>query len=128
MLRIDLLNKVKEITSSGLPFMEGKEKSEMVENKLYVIKHFGYLEGADEKTGELKEFVVLADESNFYFGGSVVTDSFKKLEKALDEKEINEILESGLEMKISKKTSKANRRKYTSCEFFPDEKKAVQER
>jgi hypothetical protein len=66
MIRTDLLKKVKDITASGLPFMEGKEKSALVEGALYKITNVGYL-----ISDENKEFVVLADEDNFYFGGSV---------------------------------------------------------
>ena len=114
-IRLDLLKKVKEITASGLPFMEGKEKSSLVEGALYKITNVGYLVAEDNK-----EFVVIADEDNFYFGGSVVTDAFKKLEAALTEEEFQEILQEGIEIKISKKMSKA-KRGYTAVEFFPGE-------
>jgi hypothetical protein len=114
MIRTDLLKKVKDITASGLPFMEGKEKSALVEGALYKITNVGYL-----ISDENKEFVVLADEDNFYFGGSVVTDAFKKLEATVTEDELAELLSEGIEIKISKKMSKA-KRSYTTVEFFPE--------
>lgn len=114
-MKIELLAKVREITASGLPFMEGREKAELVEGALYLITNYGYLVS---ETGN--EYVVLGDEDNFYYGGQVVTDAFKKLEKALTEEELKEVIEEGIEIKVSKKISKT-KRKYTTCEFFPKE-------
>lgn len=112
-INLDVLkSKVKEITASGLPFMEGKEKIELEDGMLFVVKNYGYLESEDG------DFVVIADETSFAFGGSVVTDAFKKLDAAIDGTEIEELLKDGIEIEISKKTSK-NKRSYTTCEFFP---------
>lgn len=109
----ELFAKVKELTSSGLAFMEGKQAGKLEDGARYIIKDYGYLDGDNG------EYVVLADEVNFYYGGSVVTTSFKKLDDHLTESEIADILKDGLEIKVSKLLSK-NKRSYTKCEFFPD--------
>ena len=112
-INLDVLkSKVKEITASGLPFMEGKIKIELEDGMLFTVKNYGYLESEDG------DFVVIADDTSFAFGGSVVTDAFKKLDVAIDGTEIEELLKDGIEIEISKKTSK-NKRAYTTCEFFP---------
>ena len=113
MNKIELLKKVKEITASGLPFMEGKDKVELTDGMLYVVKNYGYLES------EGGDFVVVADDTTFAFGGSVITDAFKKLDEQLDGTEIEELLKDGIEIGISKRKSK-NKRDYTTCEFFPE--------
>jgi len=109
---MSLISKVKEITASGLPFMEGKEKTDLSDGEVYTVVEYGYLEGDD------KEFVVLTDGETFCYGGSIVTDAFKALDEKLTDDEIKELLAEGISMKISKKKSK-NGRKYTACEFFP---------
>ena len=112
--KLELIKKAQEITASGLPFMEGKEKVELEDGSLYVVKNYGYLESEDG------EFVVLADDTTFAFGGSVITDTFKKLDATLDGTEIAELLADGIEIGIKKKKSK-NKRDYTTCELFPQE-------
>ncbi len=112
MINIELLNKVREITASGLPFMDGKEKLELTNGVVFTVKHYGFLEGDNG------DFVVIANDSHYSFGGSIVTEAFKKLDLALSEKEVEELLTAGIPMKISKKKSKAGRQ-YTACEFFP---------
>lgn len=112
MINQELLNKVKGITASGLPFMEGKEKIELGDGVVFTVKNYGFLEGDNG------DFVVIANDTHYSFGGSIVTEAFHKLDMQLDENELNELLENGLPMKIGKKKSK-NGRKYTVCEFFP---------
>lgn len=112
--KLELIKKAQEITASGLPFMEGKEKVELEDGGLYVVKNYGYLESEDG------EFVVIADDTTFAFGGSVITDNFKKLDASLDGTEIAELLQEGIEIGIKKKISKG-KRIYTVCEFFPKE-------
>jgi hypothetical protein len=109
---VSLIQKAKEITASGLPLMEGKTKTDFSDGEVFTVKEYGYLEG------ENGDFVVVADEKTFTYGGSVVTEAFKGLDEKLTGDEIEELLQEGIPMKISKKKSK-NGRKYTTCEFFP---------
>lgn len=113
-----IIAKAKEITQSGLPFMEGREKGEMdrLVGEVYTIKEYGYLEGED---GEFVVFLVEEDKENFYFGGSVITDNMKKLDDVLKEDEIAELLETGITILCEKKKSK-NKRDYVKCTFFPE--------
>lgn len=115
MNKLELIKKAKEITASGLPFMEGKEKIELGDGLLYVVKEYGYLKNEDG------DFVVIADETTFAFGGSVITDNFRKLEAQLKETEISQLLADGIEILIKKKQSPKSKRNYTVCEFFPQE-------
>lgn len=110
--KMDLIARAKEITASGLPLMEGKTKTDFVDGEVYTVKEYGYLEGDNG------DFVVVADKDTFAYGGSVVTEAFKGLDEKLTQEEIEELLQDGIPMKISKKKSK-NGRKYTTCEFFP---------
>lgn len=109
----ELISQAKEVTASGLPFMEGKEKIELKDGSKFIVKNYGYLNSNDG------DFVVIADDNSFAFGGSVVTDSFKKLDDSMSGDSIAQLLEHGIEIKIAKKKSKT-KREYTTCEFFPD--------
>lgn len=109
----DLIQQAKEVTASGLPFMEGKEKIELKDGSTFKVKNYGYLNSEDG------DFVVIADDNYFAFGGSVVTDSFKKLDDSMSGDSIAQLLDHGIEIKIIKKKSK-NKREYTTCEFFPE--------
>lgn len=115
MNKLDLIKKVKEVTVSGLAFMEGKEKTDLADGELYNVKEYGYMKGDKDA-----EFVVVSDGETFAFGGAVVTEAFRKLDEQLSEKELEELLEEGIPMLIAKKKSK-NKRTYTTCEFFPEQ-------
>lgn len=114
----ELMNKVQEITNSGLPFMDGKEKLEVkgnVLNTILTVDEYGFL------NGEEGDYVVIALKeypSNFIYGSSVVTQAFKGLEEKLTIDELAYILEQGLTFKLSEMVSK-NKRKYIKITFFP---------
>lgn len=112
--KMDLIKKAQELTASGLPFMDGKDKVSLEDGMIYVVKNYGYLESEDG------EFVVVADDTTYAFGGSLITESFKKLDEHLDGTDIEELLKDGIEIGIKKKKSK-NKRDYAVCEFFPKE-------
>ena len=113
-----LINEAIQITASGLPFMEGKEKLEVKGNVLDIIltvDDYGFLEG------EEGEYVVIALKEypqHFIYGSSVVTQAFKTLEEKLNEEERAFLLEKGLTFKLTEMISK-NKRKYIKINFFP---------
>ena len=114
----DLIKSVSEITESGLPFMEGKEKLAVegdILNQVLSVDDYGFL------SGEEGEYVVIALKeypNNFIYGSSVVTQAFKKMDTKLSKDEIAYLIEEGLTFKLTKTTS-ANKRKYTKITFFP---------
>lgn len=111
-----LIVKAKEVTSHGLPFMQGKEKEEINMGMIYNINEYGFLQG---ETGD--DFVVFTTKEytdKFFYGGSVVTQKIKDLEANLNANEIAQLLEHGIEIIFVQKVSK-NKKKYTTCEFFP---------
>lgn len=115
-----LLQRAGQITVSGLPFMEGKEKLEVslrakTLNEILTVDEYGYLEG-DEG-----EYVVISLQEypkNFIYGSSVVTEAFKKFDSQFNEEERTMILEHGLTFRLEECMSK-NKRKYTKITFFP---------
>lgn len=121
----DLIKQAKEITTSGLPLMEGKEKLEVdtLLNHKLTVDEYGYMEGINEESGAKEDYVVIALKEypqHFIYGSSVVTQAFKRLDEQIKGKEKEELLEYGLTFKLSKLVSK-NKRKYTKIEFFPTE-------
>lgn len=115
---MELQNKLSQITMSGLPLMEGKEKLEVkgnVLNNILTVDEYGYLEG-DE--GEYVVISLKEYPSNFIYGSSVVTEAFKKMDIEFSKEEIAIILEQGLTFKLTERLSK-NKRKYISVAFFP---------
>ena len=114
----ELIQQTKEITMSGLPFMEGKEKLEIggdVLNKTLTVNEYGFLESDDGQyvVISLKEYP-----KHFIYGGSVVTEAFLKLQDRFNDEEIEEILNHGLTFKLTELMS-SNKRKYIKIEFFP---------
>ena len=113
----NLIQQAKKITNSGLPFMEGREKGDMEEligNTITIID-YGYM--LDEGKTYVA-FITKENDANFYFGGSVLTDSLKKLDEILTDNEIAELLKNGITTSFEKRKSK-NKREYTKCTFFP---------
>lgn len=114
----NLINEVQQITASGLPFMEGKEKIEVkgdILNNVLTVDEYGYLEG------EEGEYVVIALKeypNHFIYGSSVVTQAFKTLDEKLNDEQKAFLLEKGLTFKLNEMMSK-NKRKYTKIIFFP---------
>lgn len=114
----ELINEVSQITASGLPFMEGKEKLEVkgdILNNVFTVDDYGFLEG-DEG-----EYVVIALKEfpkHFIYGSSVVTQAFKTLDEKFNAEQKAFLLEKGLTFKLSEMISK-NKRKYTKIVFFP---------
>lgn len=114
----NLINEVSQITASGLPFMEGKEKIEVkgdILNKVLTVDEYGYLEG------EEGEYIVIALKeypNHFIYGSSVVTQAFKTLDEKFNDEQKAFLLEKGLTFKLNEMMSK-NKRKYTKIIFFP---------
>ena len=113
-----LIAKAKEITLSGLPFMEGREKGDMddLTDATVTIVDYGFM---NDDGKEYACFICKEHEGLFFFGGSVLTDSLQKLDEMLTDNEIAELLDNGIPTHFEKKKSK-NKREYTKCTFFPN--------
>lgn len=115
----DLIKQAQEITKSGLPFMDGKEKLEVTGDVLgrkLTVDDFGYLDGDDGN------YVVIAPKEypkHFIYGGSVVTDAFKKLEEKMGNENMTALIQHGITFKLVELVSK-NKRKYIRITFFPN--------
>lgn len=112
---MDLKKLAKEVTAKGLPFMEGRENSELAMGEIVNINEIGYL---DSKDGEYVVFTTKENEECFYYGGSVVTEKIKELENKLSPKDFDTLLEEGLEVVFTSHVS-SNKKRYTSVTFFP---------
>jgi hypothetical protein len=113
-----LLQEVAEITQSGLPFMEGKEKLEVkgdVLNKTLTVDQYGFMEGEE---GEYVAFTVKEFPNHFMYGASVVSEGFKKFDQKFNEEQKEMIMKHGLTILLGERKS-ANKRNYTTLTFFP---------
>lgn len=113
----DLFKQVSEITESGLPLMEGKEKldSKEILGEVVTVDEYGFMEG------EEGEYVVISLQEypqNFIYGGSVVSEAFKKFDGKFDDEQKKTIIEHGLTFVLEEKKS-ANKRNYTKITLFP---------
>lgn len=115
---MQLITEVQEITASGLPFMEGREKLEIslqVLDTTLTVDDYGYLDGDQGK------YVVIALKEypkHFIYGSSVVTQAFEKLDEKLTTEQRQFLIAQGLTFKLSQVMSK-NKKRYTKIEFFP---------
>ena len=115
----ELIKQAQEVTKSGLPFMDGREKLEItgeVLNNILTVDDYGYLDGDDGNyvVISLKEYP-----KHFIYGGSVVTDAFKKLEEKIGAENMAQLIQYGLTFRLSELISK-NKRKYIRISFFPN--------
>lgn len=118
MIKDTLIAQIQGITQQGLPFMEGREKGDMdtLAGTIVTIADYGYMVDNDK---EYVAFTIKENEDEFFFGGQVLTDSCKKLDDMLTDKELAEVLETcGIPTKFEKVKSK-NKREYTKVTFFP---------
>lgn len=114
-----LKSKIKEITASGLPFMEGRTQLDVdkILGQTVTVEEYGYLRGDNG------DYVVLVLEEYpqfFMYGASVVTQAFKELDEMLTPKEKEEVLKEGLTFSIEERKSK-NKFTYHKITFFPDD-------
>lgn len=116
-IRSDLFKKVQSITSKGLKIMEGRESGDINEilNENITVDNFEFGKG---KEGEYVAFTIQDNDTEFFFGGSVITESFKSLESTLTEEEMIELMTEGLVIYLEKVKSE-NKRNYIKCTFFP---------
>lgn len=117
-IRSDLFKKVQGITNKGLPIMEGRESGDISEilNDNVVVDNYQFGEGKD---GKYVAFTIEGNDTEFYFGGSVVTDTFLTLDNMLTEEEKIELLNEGITTLFEKLRSE-NKRNYIKCVFFPN--------
>lgn len=113
----ELLLKLKKELTYGLPFMEGREKGTLVYDIPLTVNNFGFLK--DKNTHQPYAcFTIKEDDTLFFFGGGVVTDTFKKIETILSEEELKTLLNDGLHVMFHEQRSKDNMRSYTIMELI----------
>ena len=115
----ELIKQAQEVTKSGLPFMDGREKLEVtgeVLNNILTVDDYGYLDGDD---GEYVVISLKEYPKHFIYGGSVVTDAFKKLEEKIGAENMAQLIQHGLTFRLSELISK-NKRKYVRISLFPN--------
>lgn len=115
-MKNNLLARLKEVMSNNLPFMDGREKSDQILNETITIVDYGFLTGDD---GEFIAYITKEHSNVFFFGGSVLTEKFKELEGVFTESEMKELMEMGVQIKLTEKKSKNNRR-YVSVELITE--------
>lgn len=100
----------------GIPFMDGRIKTNIPIGKCLHLKDYGFINGDDGPFA-----VMLFEEypKNFMFGNSIVTDDIKTIEKDMGSKEQALNLLAGASMKFTLRTSKRGR-EYMSVEFIED--------
>ena len=104
-----IINNLKEsMNMEGIPFMEGKTPSELIEGQVVTLCDYGFIDGKD---GKYVVFMIKEDTEHFYFGGLVLTQLCEQLDQYSDE-EIEEVLKTGIPFTTDKKKSK-NGRNYT---------------
>ena len=107
---LDVLKQVKNQLEVTLPLMEGREKGTLVLDTDMTVIDWGYLTD-HEKQEDYVAFIIKEDANNFYFGGSVTTDKFKKID-AMGEEVVNTIKNAGMPVRFEAKKSKATNMTY----------------
>lgn len=113
-----IINQIKkEHEVQGIPFMEGRTLSTMEVGRIYTINDFGFI------NGDKGEYVVVStkeDEKVFYFGGMVLTQLMKDIEKNYTDEQVSALMGHGLQIRIDKVKAKASKRLYTKVEIVTE--------
>lgn len=114
----NLFNKIKELNNTGLEIMNGREKGDIQEilNENIIVDNYDFGKG---EQGDYVVFTVKDNDTEFFFGSSVVTENFLALDNMITDEEKVEIFTTGLSMSLHQKKSK-NNRKYIYNVFFPN--------
>lgn len=112
-----ILKKVKQELSAGLPFMEGKEQGSIPTEVEVTVKEFGMLKDKEQNDREYVCFLIEEDNEHFFFGGSVITETFQTIQGIVSEIELKQLLEAGLKVKFHKKLSTEKNREYMAMEL-----------
>ncbi|MGL5718729.1 MAG: hypothetical protein ACRCXT_21045 [Paraclostridium sp.] len=117
-IRMELFNKIKEISNSGLEIMNGRDKGDIQEilGETIVVDNYDFGKG---EQGDYVVFTIKDNDTEFFFGSSVVTENFLALDNMVTDEEKVELFETGIAMSLHQKKSK-NNRKYIYNVFFPN--------
>ena len=107
---LEILKQVKNNLEVTLPIMEGREKGSLVLNVDMTVQDWGYLTD-HEKNEDYVAFIIKEDPANFYFGGSVTTDKFKKID-SMGEEIVGALKANGMPVVFEEKKSKSTGRRY----------------
>ena len=87
---MNLLERVKKDMRATSSLMDGRIKGEVKTETVYVVKDFAILN--DKKNNsEYTVFVSEGSPNNFYFGGTVVTDKFKRIKVGISKNNIEQV-------------------------------------
>jgi len=109
--------------NGGIKLAVNRIKADLPINEILNINNFEFSQATIVENGvsKMSRFVVLTcqeDDSEFYFGGSVVTEAFDKF----TEEDLFQIREEGIPCKFEKIKSKDKKHNdYTKVTFFPEE-------
>ena len=113
---MNLLERVKKDMKATYSLMDGRIKGEVKTETVYVVKDFAILN--DKKNNsEYTVFVSEGSPNNFYFGGTVVTDKFKRIIELVTDEELDELKKEGIPVMFTMKKSK-NKRNYMDMELI----------
>ena len=113
---MNLLERVKKDMRATSSLMDGRIKGEVKTETVYVVKDFAILN--DKKNNsEYTVFVSEGSPNNFYFGGTVVTDKFKRIIELVTDEELDELKKEGIPVMFIMKKSK-NKRNYMDMELI----------
>lgn len=109
-------------SGKGIEFMTGRTKGNVSDlyNKEVVVEKFDFLTGDD---GKYLVFTVKGNETEFFFGATVMTQNFEEFTND----DIIEIATAGLPILLNEKKNKKGTKTYTAITFYPtaDDIKAV---
>lgn len=113
---IGLQGFTESLNRTEIYFMAGRDKGEMstLIGETVTIRDYDFIKTGDEDE-DYAVFIIDEDVSNFYFGGSIITDKLKQIEESGYHATV---FHDGLPTLFKTKKSK-NGRNYTNVAFYP---------
>lgn len=109
----NLRDRFKKINSRGIHFMDNRTKGNIEKGKWFTLDEFDFI---TTSLGESLVFTVKENIEFYYFGTPTITSKFKEMQKEFTFEEFKQLKEEGIQILITIKTSKSNR-KYTTIFF-----------
>ena len=100
---------------AGIKFMDSREKgtTSHLYGHIVTVTDYAFIR---TEYGESLVFIIKENKDEFFFGATVITDSFKYF----SEQEKEEIQKEGLPILLSETKNKKGNRKYQTVLFYPD--------
>lgn len=110
--------KLQKLNASGVGFMEDRQKGDLPLDVVCTLEEYGFIK--NERNEDYVVLSLMEYPEHFFFGGSIITAKIVEMVAVLEKEEKEEMKETGIPVRFTKKTNKKGKRDYFTLEFYPE--------